>query len=319
MKRQYSREELSKINQYDAKDARDKKIAERQARVEAEKMELDRINRELEFTKMRENNQKIQKMNEMREEYNQFIVSKQQIKEENKRNTRSKKESEVTGTFKIGGENREIKKRTYEDVTEGLLLNPTRQPPNSSQRGRREEPVESEMKSNMPSRGKSQGFNIINHSAYNTDNKEGNLNFEYRTGKKMPNINNNNIDSISGKFNSNVNSYTPKEIEGIENLENFHRHYDINPNNRPMIFSDKNEGSDSKVKKYYEEYLKKKEEEEKIQRNDDYYNEYNNQYNNYAHEADIKYEKQRIENINQMDHINDLHVKIIFKILKIII
>lgn len=315
MNRQYSKEDLSRINQYDAKEARDKKIAERQARVNAEKMELEKINRELEFTKMRDQNNKLQRMTEMKEEYNQFILSKQQNKEEFKRNFRSKKDSELRGTFKIGGENREIKKRTYDDVTDGLLLNPGRQVPNSSQRGRVEQPSETEIKMNIHQRGKSQGYNIINHSAYNTANRENILNYGNSQSINNQQFARNNVSNdYHSKYNTNVNGYTSKEIEGIENLENYHRHYDINTNNRPVI-KDNQDTSDNKVKKYYEDYLKQKqsegkEEEEKFQPDQEIYNDYHNEYNKYNYESELKNEKEKFNQINQL---NDRNVNIIFK------
>ena len=315
MNRQYSREDLFRMNQQDAKGMRDKKIAERQARVNQERMELENINRELELTKMREQNTKLQRMNEMKDEYNQFIITKQNSKEESKRIIRSKKEAELTGTFKIGGENREIKKRTYDDVTDGLVLNPSRNVPNSSQRGRIEQ--EPEIKQSVPIRRKIQGYNIINHSDSNTfSNKENNLIVENKPSFNQLGIQSNPIHDNTSKYNTHSNSnnpYVQKDIEGIENLENYHRHYDINSSKPKGSHHYIAEGGDDKVKRYYEEYLKQKlNEEEKINKYEEYKHDYNNE-NNYEYE--MKNYNSRVaertgENEN-LEQLNEIYVYII--------
>jgi len=316
MNRQYSREDLFRMNQQDAKGLRDKKIAERQARVNQERMELEKINRELEQTKMREQNTKLQRMTDMKDEYNQFILTKQHSKEESKRINRSKKEAELTGTFKIGGDNREIKKRSYDDVTDGLVLNPSRNVPNSSQRGRREQ--EPEMKQSVPIRGKSQGYNIINHSDANTFFKENNTIVDNKPSVNQQGIPSNMINDYTSKYNTHSNSHYPyvqKEIEGIENLENYHRHYDINSSKPTSIHHNRAESRDDKVKRYYEEYLKEKlNDEEKINKYEEYKHDYNNE-NKY--EFEMKNYNSRVaertgENEN-LEHLNEIYVNIILK------
>ena len=174
MNRQYSREGLLNIYQQEAKDTRDRKIAERQNRVLEERKTLDNINKQLEIEKTEKHNVKFQKMNEMREEYNKMLMRKQE-ETENKRKPR-KDSDDLNGTFKIGTDNREIKRKTYDEISDALVINPMKD--NSNTRGRMEDRTNSismHLGNHPPKRGKSQGYNIINH--YNSDNCPINPNY----------------------------------------------------------------------------------------------------------------------------------------------
>jgi hypothetical protein len=98
-----------------------------------------------------------------------MMQRKQSESEVNPRKGRKGKHDDDYGTFKIGGENREIKKRTYDDYTNSLILNPTRETGNVQQ------PT---VGVNGPSgrgysKSKPTGYNIINHTQsdyHNPDN-----------------------------------------------------------------------------------------------------------------------------------------------------
>lgn len=264
MKREYSREDLFRSNQMNANLLRDKKIAERQARVNEEKLELEKINRELEFTKVKEQNLKNENMNRIKEEYSQHLSTKQQFNQESKRSSRNGKETEPRGTFKIGGEHREFKKKTYDDVTNGLIINPSSRLSGSSQLSRRMPEEQNSNAGNLHQRGKSQGYNIINHSVYNSEANTENTQNRQNTP--------NNPSTSYSKYNT-----VHKEVDGIENLENYHRHYDINSGNRTkteVIPSNVNIGEE-KMRRYYEDYLNKKLNDENDHVNDKIYNDRN--------------------------------------------
>jgi hypothetical protein len=279
MKREYSREDLFRSNQMNANVLRDKKIAERQARVNEEKLELERINRELEITRVKEQNIKNENMNRMKDEYSQFVSNKHQFNQESKRSSRNGKETEPRGTFKIGGEHREFKKKTYDDVTNGLIINPGRRLPGSSQLSTRIPEEQHSNAVNLHQRGKSQGYNIINHAVFNSDvNREN-------THNKQNTQNNPSTTYYSCNPYSKYNT-VHKEVEGIENLENYHRHYDINNSNKTNLEvtpSNVNSGEE-KMRRYYEDYLNKKLNDENDYVNDKLYN-YGN-HNESGHKAE---------------------------------
>jgi hypothetical protein len=111
--------------------------------------------------------------NDRVDSYNQMAQKKATEVEVNPRKVRKGKHDDDYGTFKIGGDNREIKKRTYDDYTNSLVINPTREGGNQG----------IGMSNNGPMvRGKSQqrpNYNIINHT-------QSEFNGESRRGEVMP-------------------------------------------------------------------------------------------------------------------------------------
>ena len=287
MNTQYSRDGLLKTYQNEANEHRDRKLQEKQNRVIEERKALELINREMEEEKRNAQYIKMRRMNERLDDYNQMMVRKQDEKDNAKGRIRNK--NDYVGTFKIGGENREFKKKNYDDVSNTLVLNPMKGNLNV-ERGRNELMQESRYK-NQQQRGKSQGFNIINHS--NVDDfggKPNHTNQDFARG----NPNEMNMKNYNDQFNPNVNvnphyinsnrnphipqnkqvynpqanplpnshpyptDYYTKEPEGIENLENY-PYGDKEINSLP-----KNEMEDPEFQKYYEEFLLQKMQEEEL-------------------------------------------------------
>jgi hypothetical protein len=90
-----------------------------------------------------------------------MMIRQQEDKENNPNRSRFKGKNDYSGTFKIGGENREIKVKNYDEISNNLVLNPTREVITNEARGRSQ--IENR-DARMMQRGKSQGYNIINHS-----------------------------------------------------------------------------------------------------------------------------------------------------------
>lgn len=283
MNRQYSRDGLLKMYQQEASDNRDKKAQEKQSRLMEERVALDALNREIEQEKRTQYNSKMQRMNERMEEYNHMLQKKQFEKEENRNR---KKGKDDLGTFKIGGENREIRKKNYDEVSNNLVLNPMRENVQMGSRGR------NETTSGAQVRGKSQGFNIINHTAYDSMPK-----MSYGRVNNMMNGENERTGNMSNNMqnimqNNNFNQVTSdrnqmnREVEGIENLENFPYSREIGkerierggereqPNypqreqtvqrEEPSYSNPNPEYDEAEFQKYYEEYMRQKMREEEM-------------------------------------------------------
>jgi hypothetical protein len=270
MNRNYSKDGLLKMYQQEAINTRDRKQQEKQNRVMEERKTLDLINREIDQERRNTHNQKQQRINQRQEEYNQMLVRQQEDKESNPNWTRFKGKSEFNGTFKIGGENREIKIKNYDDISNHLVLNPTREVITNEVRGRSER---ENRDARVQQRGKSQGYNIINHS--HMENNSNNIpipNNQYQSNNSVSNINSQNY---PGKY-PNPNQYNSvniqerdyrQETQPIDHLENYPYGGDRNPNHNPNPNQNvEQEYEDPEFQKYYEEYLRQKlrEEEEAL-------------------------------------------------------
>jgi hypothetical protein len=156
-------------------------------------------------------------------------IRKQKDKESNRK--RNKYDDDY-GTFKIGSENREIKKKSYDD--HNLILNPTR------------ETVRQPMESGNKQRGKSiqPNYNIINHTIskpqeeYNYQTEMKKINDNYNPSYRQESINNYETERMNQ-----INNY-----ENYENLENYNKHYE-----QPV--ESKKEYDEAEYQKYYQEYL----------------------------------------------------------------
>jgi hypothetical protein len=249
MNRNYSRDGLLKLYQQEATDHRDRKLIEKQARIQEERNALDNLNREIEQENNAKKNYKLQKMNERMEEYNKMLERKQSEKE-NIRNKRLEKK-DTQGTFKIGSENREIRKKNYDDVSNNLILNPMRE----NARGRSE--YESGILRHHPQRGSSHGFNIINHNLY-----QENSSIKTNYGR-VNNISNTNYENGTRESEGNQikTNNIQQQVEGIENLENYpYQEEALNRNNNELP----PEYEDPEFQKYYEEYMRQKMREEEM-------------------------------------------------------
>lgn len=307
MNRQLTREDLLKMYQQEASDNRDRKQAEKQQKVIEERQALDRLNREIEQEKRMIQNTKMQRMHEQMEEYKEMQLKKQMERENNGRRF-TKGESQ--GTFKIGGENREIKRRNYDDISNvNNTLALTRDDRGTQQRGKSQ--------GIGIGRGVNNNFNIINHTTSNFENYSGQNNH-----LRVNNVNNINYGLGSGSalaknnydMNNNINLGGPnnKEVEGIENLENFPYAIEVNKQNENVdIQPQKGANEEAEFQKYYEEYLKQKMKEENDNDGKENIQSYSNIHiNNSEIPTTLKeYEAYREKNMNNVSlYLHDLFI-----------
>ena len=293
MNRQYSRDGLLNEYQKEAKEIRDKKIAERQNRVEEERNLLDQINKKFESEKSEKQNLKLQRINEMKEENNKILWKKQE-QAESVRKAR-KEDYDTVGTFKIGNDKREIKRKSYDEISDALVINPMK-----NNRGR----IEGDRNNNNPIinnvypsavRGKSHGFNPINHTAHegayypisnnfehknvisNINDQKFNLNNTNSVNQQYIQHNDYNLAEINSNFDnpqqnamnhltevpsSNYQShYEEKEISQDRMFANNNNNYRINQlqaDNNSHINNNNHEINDPDFHKYYQEYIRKR-------------------------------------------------------------
>lgn len=238
MNRQPSKEELLRMYQQEANLNRERKALEKQSRQNEERETLDRMNREIETERRNQQNRKAYITNERMTDYKNFMQKKSEETVERRRVTK-KNDDNIAG--KIGGENRTFKRKNYEETSNNLILNPTRE---FIGRGRN---TESDLgyDPNQP-RGKSQaqargGYNIINHTE---NNRRENIPSEVQEYIREE------------RGNEQVNPKMHGEVEGIENLENYNPNVEVKPQT----------SEDEEYIKYYE-YMRRKEEEERERMN----------------------------------------------------
>ena len=135
--------DLFEDNVHEANGLRDKKAIERQQRLR----------------------------NEQLQEYSNYLKQKYEDPNYNKR---GKNKGEIA--IKIGSENRQITRKTYDEVSNGLIINPMRE--KASERQSRQQIEENNYGTQvkaMRQRGQSHGYNIISNAFYD-DNSNHNLN-----------------------------------------------------------------------------------------------------------------------------------------------
>ena len=135
--------DLFEDNVHEANGLRDKKAIERQQRLR----------------------------NEQLQEYSNYLKQKYEDPNYNKR---GKNKGEIA--IKIGSENRQITRKTYDEVSNGLIINPMREkaPERQSRQQIEENNYGTQVKA-MRQRGQSHGYNIISNAFYD-DNSNHNLN-----------------------------------------------------------------------------------------------------------------------------------------------
>lgn len=156
--------ELLHENAQEATYLREKKQYERNARLKEEQSGLDRLNREIEDEARIQNSRKAQMKNEQYQEYTNYLKQKY---EDNQNQKRSKNQL----TEKIGGENRQIVRKNYDEMNNGLCLNPMREAlDRKNLNGIQQTPTQQ--------RKSSHGYNIINNQITNESSK-------YQTGASL--------------------------------------------------------------------------------------------------------------------------------------
>jgi hypothetical protein len=300
MIRNYSKDGLLKMYQEEANHNKDRKLTEKNARILEERSVIDNINRKLDEENKARQNSKLVRINEFMQEYNKMLEKKQNDKEN--RGNRKFEKNESVGTLKIGGENRSIRKKNYDEISNSLVLNPTKESP---VRGRNE--VGASINNNK--RGSSHGFNIINHSAY--DNPEHIIKTNYarvsvlnnenlekdgarisHLNNNQPQQNNNNTKEINNFSNNNnrvysgiSNKHQNQNIDMTNNLEDFHYRDEYSKEQEKKAQqSYPTELDDPEFQKFYEEYLRKKLHDEMNNSKNDY----RNQNNGIENESNLK-------------------------------
>jgi len=186
MQKRINNAELLKHYQTEAEENRTRKQNEKANKITAEKEHMQNINDQLELERQSRLQSKISSINAQKEDYERYLTEKN-IRQ--KSGDYRKKTSEPQGTFKIGGDNREIRRKNKDDFEYDLPQNPTRNnqitTPNANQR-------ENNHYANLPSnanivqmnKNRNQGYNII--SGQTSDS-----NSQYENRRNLNDYNNN--------------------------------------------------------------------------------------------------------------------------------
>lgn len=156
--------ELLNENAQEANYLREKKFNERNERLREEQTGLDKLNREIEDESRIRNSRKAQLRNEQYQEYTHYLKQKYEDNPNQKRNKNQL-------TEKIGGENRQIVRKNYEEMNNGLCLNPMREVIDRQN-------INSIQQTPTQKRNSSHGYNIINNQIANESSK-------YQTGASL--------------------------------------------------------------------------------------------------------------------------------------
>jgi transcriptional adapter 2-alpha len=249
MNRQYSKDGLLKQYQQEATDNRNRKNNEKQTRLIEERQALENLNRALEQEKRQEQYVKMQRQNEYMEEYSKVLNKKQEER------GRLKNKNDYSGTFKIGGESREIRKRNYEEVTNSLPMNPTRHETEYSHGNRYHE--ERHTNNSINQRGKSHGYNIINH--YEEKSPVQNIpHYNNNNQGRNENQTNNRISKLEQQENKYENYHSPDDHHTYGNYINAQpkMEKDNLAHQQDHVPQENNEYDEAEFEKYYENYIK---------------------------------------------------------------
>jgi hypothetical protein len=203
----------------------------------------EEMSKQLEDEKRMQMNMKLQRMNETKEEYN-----KMQQRPSIHRN----RKLEDVGSFKIGSDNREIKRKNYYESNDKLVINPTRENIPVS-RGRQDNDNIYQQQ-----RGRSQGhfssYNIINHSDSGKETNNREINNNRNTNNNQKTLNNQHNNEYMNK-NSNLNNndnYSKKQSNIADNYD----YENYNPNVQNNIEKTKIDNNNQKSEEEeYREYI----------------------------------------------------------------
>ena len=155
--------DLFKDNIHQAEGDRDRKYHERQQQLNEERASIEVLNRQLAEEERMNKAKKEAIRNAQYQEYANYMKNKY----EDPKRGRSRGDIEI----KIGGENRMLKRKTYDDVSNGLILNPMKE--KAPERQSRELVQQTYNNQIMRQRGNSHGYNIISGAIY--DGKNNNI------------------------------------------------------------------------------------------------------------------------------------------------
>ena len=214
--------------------AREKKEYMRKQELESDKRAMASLAQQLEEEKQMEKNRKRQIQNAQFQEYSNYMKNKYQNHNPNLNNRDNNLQ------IKIGGENRYLTRKNYNQENENLCINPTtiqlkqnNQTINYSEQGR------------INQRGQSHGYNIISNEPFqNISNEKKNINQPLINQKEE--INNNNINYQQMQ---NLNQNIPQQYNNPNQMElnnNINKGYeqniqqDINQNYTNQMYQNPN-------------------------------------------------------------------------------
>lgn len=187
--------DLLRQYQTEAEDHRTRKIQEKSNKINEERNEMRQLNDQLEQESQTIFQNRQNHINSQRQDYERFMTEKVSRQ---KSSDYRKKTSEPQGTFKIGGEDREIKRKNKNDFESDLPLNPTRNVniPNSninnynSNNNKLNNEYYENLNSNMnilqQNRNRNQGYNIISgQTAQQSANAQDYARNDYIAGRSQ--------------------------------------------------------------------------------------------------------------------------------------
>ena len=260
----FDKNAISRENLYYANLKRDQRIKDQLDEMEREKKAMDKLKYQIEQDKLYQIEKKNRIKQNQYEDYNNYLKQKYSTPPQFREKL----------NIKLGGEERNIKKTTYNEEMDNLCLNPTRQKNiyptkpiiNYSEMGRNYQ------------KGYSHGYNIITGEVYS---------YQY---------NNNQIDNQNENLNQNEND---------ERNEN----YNLNKKN---VCNEKNNYNNLNISpEEYEEFLqykemKKQKELQQIEQEKERYNNYINNYKNPQYENAPKNEREEYKlNYNNKPYQNE--------------
>ena len=261
----FDKNAISRENLYYANLKRDKRIKDQLDEMEREKKAMEKLNYQIEQEKLFQIEKKNQIKQNQYEDYNNYLRQKYSTPPQFREKL----------NIKLGGEERNIKKTTYNEQMDNLCLNPTRQKNiypttpviNYSEMGRNYQ------------KGYSHGYNIITGEVYS---------HQYNNNRSEKNQNNNQSENINQNKGNNLNN------KNVENQNYNYNNINISPEE-------------------YEEFLKYKEmkrqkELEQIELEKEKYNNYiNNNQNNPQNENAPNYKREENElNYNERQYPNEI-------------
>ena len=166
--------EMFKDNINEANVLRDRKIMERQQRLNEERATIDALNRDIAEEDRLKHAKKAAIRNEQFQEYQNYLKTKYE-----EQGMGYAKRSKDNISNKIGSENRRLSRKTYDQVNDGLCLNPMKDNSNYNVGMRNEVSGNNEdyyvgQVQQMRKRGQSHGYNIISNAVYDNGNGSGN-------------------------------------------------------------------------------------------------------------------------------------------------
>ena len=163
--------EMFKDNINEANVLRDRKLMERQQRLNEERATIDALNRDIAEEDRLKHAKKAAIRNEQFQEYQNYLKTKY---EEQGMGYAKRNKDNISN--KIGSENRRLSRKTYDQVNDGLCLNPMKDNNVGMRRnevsGNNEDYYVGQVQQ-MRKRGQSHGYNIISNAVYDNSNSTG--------------------------------------------------------------------------------------------------------------------------------------------------